>query len=101
LQPRHFNLQTAALSSTTKTLTKTAATAGNEQQPKPSESIETNESQNQQQTKSNLETTLAKASILIGPNKNIEIECRQGARGHRIIQIIRFIIRTRTMKKQA
>jgi hypothetical protein len=114
----HFN-QTATISSTTKSLTKAAAATGNEQQPKPSKSIEPNESQHKQQAKSSPERTeeeqqkqqngmdepqhfqLAKASIAIGPNRNIEIECRQGAHGHKIIHIIKFIIRKKTLKKWA
>jgi hypothetical protein len=117
LQLRQFN-QTAAISSTTKLLSKATA-AENEQQQKPSKSIEPNENQNQQQTKTNPEMTeeeqqkqqneteepqhlqLAKASIAIGSNRNIEIECRQGAHGHKIIHIIRFIIRKKTLKKWA
>jgi hypothetical protein len=54
LQLRHFN-QTAAISSTTKLLTKAGATAGKEKKPKPSQSSGINESQ--QQTKRSPETT--------------------------------------------
>jgi hypothetical protein len=108
----HFN-QTAAISSTTKSLIKAAAE--NEQHPKSSKSID-EESQHKQQAKSSPETTeeeqqkqqnetdepqhlqLAKASIAIGPNRNVEIEFKQGAHGHKIIHIIRFIIRKKTLK---
>jgi hypothetical protein len=86
-------------------LTKAGAAAGNEE-PKPSQSNGINESQ--QQTKSSPEMAeeeqpkqqnetnkpqhviLAKASIAIGPNRNIEIECHQGT--HRFIRISRFTI---------
>jgi phage repressor protein C with HTH and peptisase S24 domain len=109
LQLHHFN-QAAVISTTTKLLTNAGAAAGNEQPIKPSQLIGINESQ--QQTKSSPETAeeeqpkqqqnetdepqhlqLAKASIAIGPNRNIEIECHQGASGHRFIKISRFIIR--------
>jgi hypothetical protein len=92
-------------------LTNAGAAAGNEQQqPNPSKPVEPNEIQTKQQTKRSPETTeeqqkqqqnetdkpqhlhLAKASIAIGPNRNIEIECHQGTRGHRFIKINRFTI---------
>jgi hypothetical protein len=85
LQLVHFN-QTAAISSTIKSLAKAAA--GNEEQ---KNANETDEPQHLQ---------LAKAFIAIGPNRKIEIGCCQGDRGHRIIQISRFIIR-KTLKNGA
>jgi hypothetical protein len=66
-------------------LTKAATATGNKQQ----------KQQNEADKPQHLQ--LAKASIAIGPNRKIEIECRQGVRGHRIIQISRFIIRKKNV----
>jgi hypothetical protein len=57
LQLSHFNQTVkAAISSTTKSLTKAAAAVGNKQQPKPSKSIGINENQTKLQTNSSPET---------------------------------------------
>jgi hypothetical protein len=58
-----------------------------------------NSSQKQQQNETDKpqHVKLAKASIAIGPNRNIEIECYQGTHrfiiiSHRFIRISRFTI---------
>jgi hypothetical protein len=101
----HFN-QTAAISSTTKSLTKAAA-AGNKHQPKPSTSIDINESQTKQQTKSSPEMAeeeeeqkqqqnetdkpqhlkLVKSFLSYGPDLKLNITCQQGRSGHNTIKI--------------